>query len=69
MAEERMVPVSIAMSEHLARKVRILAAMDGVSRSHYIREIVESSIRGQGSDGPRVSEASPIVSEIADVAA
>lgn len=47
MAEDRMVPVSVAMSESLAHRVRVLAAMDGVSRSRYIRALLERNLSCQ----------------------
>jgi predicted DNA-binding protein len=39
-----MIPVSIAMTARLARRLRLLAAMQDKSRSQLVREIVEARL-------------------------
>ena len=42
---EKNTPISIAMPETLARRIRVLAAQENKSRSQLVREVLEELLR------------------------
>jgi len=48
---EKVIPVSISMPPSLARRIRVLAAQEGKSRSRFVCEILERQFPSAKVDG------------------
>lgn len=55
--KEKVIPISVAVSPDLAHKARVQAAMEGKSRSQFVREVLEQAL------GDAPAQAGPVRAE------